>query len=122
MKESIKFSKILPDLLHEADCRRAILGKIHPQGPRCPHCGLALPESKHGRFWANKICSCRICRKKFSATSKTVLSSMKIKFSEFFLMGILFELGLRRVEVIRRMPFCKDTIARFKKRWVNRTI
>lgn len=119
LKENLNISGLLLDCLDEERSRMLILKALYPDGPKCPRCGAIFPAMRHGRFYKNQICWCNSCKRKFCATSETILNSIKINFSELVLIFFLFSLGLRPAEITRRLPRCQDTIRRWWKRWVN---
>jgi transposase-like protein len=119
LKENFNISGLLLDSLDEEMSRRLILKTIYPDGPKCPRCGAIFPALRHGRFYKNQVCRCNSCKRKFCATSETIIASMNISFSELVLIFFLFSLGLRPAEITRRLPRSKDTINRWRKVWAN---
>ena len=90
LKENLNISGLLLDSLDEERSRLLILKALYPDGPKCPRCGAIFPALRHPRFYKNQICRCNSCKRKFCATSETIISSMNINFSELVLIFFYF--------------------------------
>lgn len=104
-------------LLDESKCREVVLELLHPNGPACPHCGAGL-EKRHSERWKrNERCRCKICRRKFSATTGTVFNSLKIPFAEAVTIRFMIEGGYRSNQIKRRIHRTTETIRTVRRRF-----
>ena len=114
MLGKIKLSDLV-ERLDEDRCRLLALRLLFPDGPACPHCDAAVDPSKHDRFYRLDRCFCSSCSRRFYATSRTPLSSMKISFRELILLNVLIGLQVRPIDIINGLDRCKDSISRWKR-------
>lgn len=80
-------SDLTDPIYHDADAAREHLEKIRwPNGPSCPHCGLAgKAYMLQGKSHRPGLRKCSGCRKQFSVTVGTVFERSKVPLNKWIL-------------------------------------
>lgn len=77
----------------ERICREWVIDRLHPEGARCPECGLKVDDpTTLQNFWAGRRCVCGRCGRKFTATSGTFLSGAQMSYRQAFLLAYLVDI------------------------------
>lgn len=103
--------------LDEAACRKLILDALHPDGARCPDCGLALDNP--ASFMAGGRCVCGACGRWFEARTGTFLQGSQFEYRQVVLLAALahfMEEGLDTTSVARYLNVSTDTVRIWLKR------
>lgn len=84
------------EMLNEDACRDWFLRKLHPEGARCPKCGVEITSEKKTRsFWEMKRVGCLSCGRTFSAVTGTPLHKIGIEFRVLYLLLFMVSHGVR---------------------------
>lgn len=105
-----------PGILDHLACCRLLFAHLHPQGPACPHCGEAPPESTQPRWWGGGQIKCPACGSKYSARSGTVLSGCRLSPSQLVLLLTLTGLGIEPVPAAKLVGTSGETV----RQWIRK--
>jgi len=111
----------LAGFIDEAAVREFILHQLHPGPlPTCPECGAALDdETTQRNFWGGRRCTCKSCRRWFSATTGTYLQGTQMSFAQVFLLCNLIELSTVEItpgRIAEAVGVSVDTVRIWKSR------
>jgi len=85
-------ARINAELLDDSACKKLILQLLYPSGPECPHCGEKIKkEITLKNFSSLSRCKCEVCKRWFTATSKTILQNSQLSPREIVLLAVLSE-------------------------------
>ena len=83
------------DFLDDQACRAWVVSRMHPRGPKCPHCGVRLTDERRLERWRRGLrIQCRECGGFFTVTSGTLLAGKHCDFKQAFLLAACIGLGL----------------------------
>lgn len=102
------------DILDEALCREWIISRMHPDGARCPDCGLVLNDD--ASFRAGRRCHCGRCGRWYTATTDTFLEGTHLDFSQAYLLAVLIDLEVPP----HRIAYCVGVSTDTVRIWVKR--
>ena len=107
-----------PDFLDARLCRDWLLERLHPQGPACPWCGMALtsPRSRATFRQLGRV-QCTICQKFFTGLSGTVLSKTGLEPQGYLLLCLLLALGLGDQAIAGKLNVNRETVRRWRLRF-----
>jgi transposase-like protein len=74
-----------PIFTDETKAREWLEGRVWPQGPVCPHCGVTGDDvtKMEGKAHRPGLFQCKACREQFTVTVKTVFERSKIPLSKW---------------------------------------
>lgn len=101
--------------LDEGACRDWVISRLHPDGARCPGCGLRLDDDSG--FNAGKRCVCGRCGKYFTATSSTFLQGAHLSYRQAFLLAVLIGRGFKPQGIAEVLNISVDTVRIWIKRF-----
>jgi transposase-like protein len=105
----------IPKLLNPLACRDWLLGRLHPDGPACPACGLRLDDPRAvRRFYSLRMMQCEVCRSRFTALTGTIFSGSQLPPEDITLMLLLFKLGQRDPDIGEVLDLNKSTVNRWR--------
>lgn len=104
--------------LDEAVCRETILRFLHPAGPFCPRCYQCVSGSTaSSRFYSGGVLRCPNCQSKFSGRSGTILSRIKLTYTETVSFCLLMAMGLPVKEIACRLGLRIRTAYAYQERF-----
>ena len=104
--------------LDEAQCRRWVLGTLHPEGPSCPRCKAVInDEGRLRRFWSNQRIECPSCGKFFSALTGTFLKASHLDFRQIVAMALFLDLGLPLKEIAHIIGQDRETVRLWQRKF-----
>ena len=93
---------VLADLLDGAACRRWVLERLHPAGPRCPGCDEFITDATTlANFWSGARCVCKTCGKWFTAVSGTFLQGSRLDCKQIFIIALFADILASGLDVGR---------------------
>ena len=106
------------DILDPKACRRWTLERLHPDGPRCPHCGRPPRPTQQPAFWGLRRLDCPHCGRWYTALTGTMLHGCKLDIRKVFLIAACLALGLSTSATAAQAGVSTETVrlwrARFK--------
>ncbi len=107
-----------PDFLDARLCRDWLLERLHPNGPACPWCGMALtsPRSRATFRQLGRV-QCTICGRFFTGLSGTVLNKTGLEPTGYVLLCLLMSLGLGDQAIAGRLNVNRETVRRWRLRF-----
>ena len=97
-------------ILDQDAVRRWIIGRLHPHGPRCPHCHAAAPEAQHAAWLAGGRLECPGCGRWHTAFSRTMLHGCKLEPRQIYLLALGLALGLGPKQTARAAGVSTETV------------
>lgn len=87
------------ELLDDDRCRRWLIKMLHPVGIHCPFCGTPANDCQDDALQEGKWVRCQACPRHFSAFSKSSLSKLHWRCTEFVQLLLFFSAGwsVRRI-------------------------
>ena len=120
-KTSIKSRDIAesinPDFFDPDNCRQWLLERLHPKGPSCPWCGVAIRGRAAARFWLLKQMKCQACGRKFTARTGTNLAGLKAGCRELVMFCLMLEAGYPMARIGQHMNIGLRTLYLYKERF-----
>jgi len=80
-------------LLNDERCKEFLLKLLHTDVALCPFCRFELTKYNQEKFWKNQQAYCGYCNKKFSGSTKTILSSKKVSWAQIVMFCLLREVA-----------------------------
>ncbi len=75
-------------------CRRWVLERLYPDGPRCPYCGGPVREgAATAAWWRCKRVCCHLCGRWYRATKGTFLHHAIIDIRQVLVLAWAYNLG-----------------------------
>ena len=99
------------------ECRRGLIGLLHPGGGRCPGCGEPVGEHQLDSWHGLKRLRCGRCGRFFTAASGTVLSGCKLDWRVVFLIAAFLALGLEVKVIARTLGVSEETVRLWRGRF-----
>ena len=106
--------------LDEAECRRWVLGRLHPEGASCPACGRKVSKRCSGKFWNNERISCPGCGKWFNALTGTMLQGIHMDFRTVMLLALFLCMDQPAGVIAGFLGSDKNTVRTWKRRFGGR--
>ena len=78
------------ELLDEARCRRLLIKVLHPRGIHCPFCGTPAKDCQGNDLQEGKWVRCQACPRHYSAFSKSTLSKLHWRCTEYVQLMLYF--------------------------------
>jgi transposase-like protein len=112
------FDALGPEFLDASRCRDWLVGHLHPQGPACPWCGIALtsPRSRATFRQLGRV-QCIICGRFFTALSGTTLNKTGLEPAGYVLLCLLISLGLGDQAIAQKLNVNRETVRRWRLRF-----
>ena len=112
------FDALGPDFLDARRCRDWLVERLHPDGPRCPCCGMALtsPRSRAAFRWLGRV-QCTICGRFFTAMSGTTLNKTGLEPAGYVLLCLLMALGQGDQAIAHKLGVNRETVRRWRLRF-----
>ena len=99
-------------------CRRFVIGRLNPDGPRCPRCKEPITREKPlQRFWENGRVVCPACGKWFQALSGTPFSRVHMACRDIVLIALFLALGADCRMIGRMIGRHPETVRLWRKRY-----
>lgn len=98
------------ELFDEAACRMRLLEKLHPDGARCPGCGLVLDGGARESFWAGRRCACGRCGRRFTARSGTVLDGTQLDDRQLYGLIVFINIGFTTARIAEILKVTPNTV------------
>ncbi len=113
------FKSFNPDFFDMEYCRRWVLDRIHPDGPRCPSCSGDLTPVSEKSFYDGRKVVCRHCKKRFTAMTGTFLSGTHLTYKEIVLVLLLFHLRVETTEIMKHASLSRDTLNIYRRKFAT---
>lgn len=96
---------------------RRVIDQLHPEGQRCPHCGVELVDEKRvDRWYQCERIECKSCGRFFTSLSGTILQSSPLDPREVYLLAVLSALQIPREQIADILSIHKDTVRNWQQR------
>jgi transposase-like protein len=98
-------------------CRRVVLDALHPEGGRCPFCGLGIGEGpKAERFRNGGRVVCAGCGKRYSYVTGTVFARAHLDPRAAVLLIFLTAEGFRVARIAEILDLDRSTVRTWKEK------
>lgn len=103
-------------LLNVSACRAWWLRRLHPAGPHCPQCGVAV-TGRRSESWANDMrLHCAYCGKWFGNRTGTELEDCKSSWQTMTHMLLLLSARVPVIDVAQATRLSENTVRRWRSR------
>lgn len=99
------------ELLDEARCRNWLIRTLHPEGIHCPFCGTPAKACQVDALQEGKWVRCQACPRHFSAFSKSTLSKLHWRCTEFVQLLLFFSAGWSVKRIATKLE-CSESAVR----------
>ncbi|MGD0585567.1 MAG: hypothetical protein ABSA86_07295 [Oryzomonas sp.] len=103
-------------LLDATACRAWWLRRLHPAGPACPACGVALCGVSTETWASDGLVHCRSCGKCFDNRTGTPLCGTHIDWRQLTLLATLLAGGMKPSRIAVHCRISVDTVHRITRR------
>ncbi|MFH1034352.1 MAG: helix-turn-helix domain-containing protein [Pseudomonadota bacterium] len=112
------FDALGKEFLDAARCRDWLVEHLHPEGPRCPCCGMPLtsPRSRASFRQLGRV-QCTICGRFFTALSGTMLNKTGLEPAGYVLLCLLMALGQGDQAIAAKLNVNRETVRRWRLRF-----
>ena len=106
-----------PGMMDPDACRKVVLDALHPDGGRCPFCGLGIGEGpKDERFRSGGRVVCAGCGKRFSYVTGTVFARGHLDPRAAVLLVFLAAEGFRVTRIAEILDLDRSTVRAWKEK------
>jgi len=109
------FGIFTPAFLDEDYCRRWVIGRLHPNGFKCPECRKPLREQRQDAIHRGKKTTCHECGKQFSALTGTIFSGYRSDYRTIFFILFMIGAGFSTNDIMVKTGISRTSILRYKK-------
>lgn len=105
------------EIIDEAAARAWWIRRLHPLGPRCPHCGAGLAGRQAETFATDGRVQCGGCSKFFAARTGTLLNGSHASWRQMMLLVLLSSTGASVFEVAKACRMSVETVVSWQRRF-----